>query len=98
VLTAAGSLGVEDLAGMAPVATARFGGEGGVLEAYAELLATELVAAVRALRLRGVVLRDRLGETLRLCDDLPAGLEDRDLAPDLELAQALLPRLATPPS
>jgi histidine ammonia-lyase len=98
VLTAAGSLGVEDLAGMAPVATARFGGEGGVLEAYAELLATELVAAVRAVRLRGVVLRDRLGETLWLCDDLPAGLEDRDLAPDLELAQALLPRLATPPS
>jgi histidine ammonia-lyase len=90
VLTAAGSLGVEDLAGMAPVAVARFGT---VAEAYAELLAIELVAAVRALRLRGITPSGPLGPVLRLCGELPADLDDRDLAGDLALAQTLLPRL-----
>ncbi len=104
VLSASVSLGIEDVAGMAPVAVARLRP---AAEAYAELVATELVCAVRALRLHGKApagpLRARVAEptgpllaVLELCASLPAGTDDRDLAPDLAQAQALLPRLATP--
>lgn len=67
---------------------------------YGTLLACELVAAVRSLRLQGLavegstVLGPRLGEALALCRDLPDDPADRDLTPDLDLATVLLPPLA----
>ncbi|MFF3707917.1 aromatic amino acid lyase [Streptomyces phaeochromogenes] len=54
---------------------------------YRTVLACELVAAVRALRLRGARLDD-------LFDDLPQEMADRDLTADIAAAANLLPRLA----
>jgi histidine ammonia-lyase len=59
------------------------------------LLGCELVAAVRALRLGGIEpAAPTLSEALRLCSELPGGFADRDLSPDIELAEKLLPELA----
>ena len=59
------------------------------------LLGCELVAAVRALRLSGATpLRGPLGAAMELCAGLPGGVEDRDLSPDIEIAETLLPELA----
>jgi histidine ammonia-lyase len=64
-------------------------------DGYATALACELVAAVRAVRMRGgAVPRDGWGEVLAACDDLPAGTADRDLTADVARAQELLPVLA----
>lgn len=57
---------------------------------YRTVLACELVAAVRALRLRGT----RLGG---LYDDLPMETADRDLTADITAATRLLPKLADNP-
>lgn len=54
---------------------------------YRTMLACELVAAVRALRLRGMRLDDLLG-------DLPPEMTDRDLTTDIATAARLLPKLA----
>ena len=67
-----------------------------VVDAYRSVLACELVAAARALRLRG--LRPA-GPGLKALWDLvhqrlPAATEDRPLDGDLELAERLLPGLA----
>ena len=59
------------------------------LDAYRTVLACELVAAVRALRMRGL-------EPPPSCASLPAGIEDRDLTGDLGLAARLLDELAQP--
>jgi histidine ammonia-lyase len=64
-------------------------------EAYSTALACELVAAVRAVRMRDLPIPDRgWGAVLAACDDLPADPADRDLTADVELAQRLLPALA----
>jgi histidine ammonia-lyase len=57
---------------------------------YRTVLACELVAAVRALRLRGTRLRG-------LYDDLPMETADRDLTADITAATRLLPELADNP-
>ncbi len=64
-------------------------------QSYRQLLACELVAAVRAIRMRprqpvtGVV-----GDIVALCHALPVSFEDRDLSGDLDFANELLPVLA----
>lgn len=60
------------------------------------LLASELVAAVRAVRMRGMPddVPARLRQVLQRCEPLPSGVEDRDLSADLDLAGGLLDGLA----
>lgn len=59
------------------------------------LLACELVAAVRALRSRGIPPpSETLRRALAVCEKLPNSLADRDLSPDIEVAEGLLPELA----
>jgi histidine ammonia-lyase len=84
------SLGVEEHAGFATQAARS---ATGAVAAYRVVLACELVAAVRALRLRDSAL-----EPGPLCDAfdraaalLPASTADRPLDEDLALAQQLLP-------
>jgi histidine ammonia-lyase len=64
-------------------------------DAWSTALATELVAAVRALRMRDVpVPGTGWGAVLAECAQLPAGFADRDLTGDVEAAETLLPALA----
>jgi histidine ammonia-lyase len=68
-------------------------------DAYATALACELVAAVRAVRMRGLaaptaVPNSGWGAVLARCEELPAESADRDQTADVALAQQLLPALA----
>jgi len=67
-----------------------------VAGAYQLVLASELVASVRALRMRGVrPPPGPLADAFGLADAaLPGDLGDRPLDTDLAVAQDLLPRLA----
>jgi histidine ammonia-lyase len=68
---------------------------------YALVLAGELVAAVRAVRLRALPIpMDGWGAVVRAVAGPDGEMADRDLTPDLETAAALLPslaRLVSPP-
>ena len=48
------------------------------------------MCTVRALRMRGVVPVGELGEAFARCAELPAGIEDRDLSPELEVAEHIV--------
>jgi histidine ammonia-lyase len=87
------SLGVEEHAGFATQA-ARATTD--AVAAYQVVLACELVAAVRALRLRGTRPAGRaLTAAVELADGaLPASTQDRPLDGDLAAARRLLPELA----
>jgi len=87
------SRGVEEHAGFS-TQSARATTE--VTGAYLIVLACELVAAVRALRMRGQrPASDALSEAFALADSaLPPGYADRPLDADLVAAQKLIPRLA----
>ena len=85
------SRGVEDTASFASLAARQLLT---AAERYEVVVACELVAAVRAVRLGGVPLSAPQARAVELCAALPAGAEDRDLTPDLELAQRLVPALA----
>ena len=61
---------------------------------YRELLACELVAAVRALRMQDRPRAGRIDVIMDACSELPTALTDRDLTADLVLATALIPTLA----
>ena len=87
VQTISVSAGVEDDASFSTTAAVRMGA---VVDSYRHLVAVELVCAVRALRMRGIVPRGPLAGALEACRDLPTGLHDRDLAPDFALAEGLL--------
>jgi histidine ammonia-lyase len=87
VQTASVSAGIEDDASFAGEAVARLGR---ATAAYRRLLAVELVGAVRALRLRGIRPVDELGEAVARCGALPDGVADRDLAPELEVAEGIV--------
>ncbi len=64
-------------------------------EPFAVVLATELVAAVRAVRLRGLPVPDGgWGEVVRAAAGLDPATADRDLSADVERASGLLPGLA----
>ena len=81
--------GVESHASLAPVAARR---AHEALEALRVLVAVELVAAVRALRLAG---HEPIGGGSRPLYDraaavLPQDMSDRPLAPDIEIARGLL--------
>ena len=67
-----------------------------VVDAYRIVLACELVAAVRALRLSGIRPREPglAGALSAAISALPSGTADRALDTDLEAAQRLLPGLA----
>ena len=86
------SRGLEEDASFASLAARQ---ATGVAEPLSALLACELVAAVRALRLKkGSPGNELLARALAVCADLPDGLEDRDLTGDVELASRVLPQLA----
>ncbi|MBV9002794.1 MAG: aromatic amino acid lyase [Solirubrobacterales bacterium] len=83
------SLGVESHASLAATAADR---TAGVLEAMTTLVATELVVAVRALRLAGRTpagagVQELYGAAARV---LPAGTEDRAFGRDVEAARELV--------
>jgi histidine ammonia-lyase len=86
------SRGVEEHAGFS-TQSARASTD--VVAAYRIVLACELVAAVRALRLRGIrPASASLAEAFGLAAALPAGTADRPLDGDLARAERLLPALA----
>lgn len=91
--TAVVSRGVEDHASFATQA-ARQAGEAAI--AYRHMLACELVAAVRALRMRPADLLDLpIRDAFDLADAvLDKGLADRPLSADIEAAEGLLNKLA----
>lgn len=91
VQTAAVSAGIEDDASFAGQAALRLGD---ATAAYRRMLAVELVCTVRALRMRGVAPVGELGEAFTRCESLPAGIEDRDLSPELETAERIVERYA----
>jgi histidine ammonia-lyase len=66
-----------------------------IVDDLAILLACELVAAVRAVRLRQISPPSALlAKALVECEALPDASNDRDLSPDLTLAAEMLPALA----
>lgn len=86
------SRGAEDDASFASRAAVQLFEAG---DAWSTALACELVAAVRALRLRGPAVPDTgWGAALAACAELPAEFADRDLTGDVVLAEELLPALA----
>jgi len=87
------SRGVEEHAGFS---TQSARATTGAVAAYRIVLACELVAAVRALRLRGLrPVSASLADSLDLAASaLPAGTADRPLDGDLTSAERLLPALA----
>jgi len=90
--TVAISRGTEDDASFASRAAVQLLDAAG---AYAVALSCELVAAVRALRLRALPVPDvGWGAVLRACGALSADAADRDLTGDLAVAERLLPELA----
>jgi histidine ammonia-lyase len=91
VQTAGVSAGIEDDASFAGQAAVRLGD---ATAAYRRMLAVELVCTVRALRMRGVVPVGELGEAFARCESLPAGVEDRDLSPELATAEHIVERYA----
>ena len=90
--TAELSRGVEQDAGFAPLSVAQLEE---ALVASRVVVAVELVAAVRSLRLQRKTAPLALQPVWRLCQDLPAEMADRDLTADLRIAGELLPRLTT---
>ena len=44
--------------------------------------------------MRGVVPVGELGEAFARCEPLPAGIEDRDLSPELAIAEHIVERYA----
>jgi histidine ammonia-lyase len=66
-----------------------------IVDHLAILLACELVAAVRAIRLRQISPASALlSKAFAKCTALPDASNDRDLSPDLTAAAELLPALA----
>jgi histidine ammonia-lyase len=63
-------------------------------QTYRTLVACELVAAVRAVRMRHGDHGSVLDGVLALCGGLDAALVDRDLTADLEVASTLVDALA----
>jgi histidine ammonia-lyase len=81
------SAGIEDDASFAGQATLRLGQAS---SAYRRMLAVELVCAARALRMRGVTPVGELGAAFGRCAELPADISDRDLSPELAVAERIV--------
>ena len=58
------------------------------------MLPLELVAAIRAIGIRGLQLPAALRPVWAVCDSLPTELTDRDLTGDVRIAEQLLDRIA----
>jgi histidine ammonia-lyase len=85
------SRGIEDTASFASLAARK------LLTAsdrYELLVACELVAALRAIRMSRPPLTPLQSQAAALCAELSPALEDRDLTTDIEVAQRLIPALA----
>jgi len=85
------SRGIEDTASFASLAARKLGT---AADRYALLVSCELVAALRAIRISAPALSEAQQAAVAVCEQLPAGLEDRDLTTDIEIGQRLLPALA----
>lgn len=85
------SRGIEDTASFASLAARQLLT---AAERYELLVACELVAAVRAVRMSGPALTGPQQRAMQLCAGLPDVVADRDLTGDLELARQLVPALA----
>jgi histidine ammonia-lyase len=85
------SRGIEDTASFASLAARQLLT---AAERYELLVACELVAAVRAVRMSDPALTGPQLRAVELCAELPAATADRDLTGDLEIAQRLVPALA----
>ncbi len=91
LLSADLSRGVEQDAGHAPLAAEQLAD---AIDAARVVIGIELVAAVRALRLRRVLVPAPLASVWEQCEQLPNDHRDRDLTADLRTAERLLPTLA----
>jgi len=89
--TAGLSRGIEQDATYAPLAADQLAD---AITAMRVLVAVELVAAARALRLRRLSVPDPLAPVWQLCDRLPAEMNDRDLTDDVRTAESLLEEIA----
>jgi histidine ammonia-lyase len=85
------SRGIEDTASFASLAARQLLT---AADRYELLVACELVAALRAVRMSNPELTEPQAQAVRLCQELSPVIEDRDLTGDLEIAQRLIPRLA----
>ncbi|HEX8095584.1 aromatic amino acid ammonia-lyase [Jatrophihabitans sp.] len=85
------SRGIEDTASFASLAARQLLT---AAERYEVVVACELVAAVRAVRMAAAPLSAAQALAVELCAELPAGVADRDLTPELDTAQRLIPALA----
>jgi histidine ammonia-lyase len=85
------SRGIEDTASFASLAARQLLT---AAERYELLVACELVAALRAVRIGRPELTEPQQQAVRACAGLSPVLGDRDLTPDIEAAQRLLPELA----
>jgi histidine ammonia-lyase len=89
--TAGLSRGIEQDATYAPLAADQLEE---AIGAARVLVAVELVAAVRAIRLRGLPVPAPLSGAWQVCTELPTDMDDRDLTEDVRLAERLLDVLA----
>ena len=89
--TAELSHGVEQDATFAPLAVDQLAD---AIAAAKVLVAIELVAAVRAVRGRGLAVPEAMTQAWQRCTELPVETADRDLSGDVELAEELLTDLA----
>ncbi|MFD5224488.1 aromatic amino acid lyase [Microbacterium sp. NPDC058342] len=90
------SCGVEEDATFAPTALDKLER---ATTGFEVMVASEVLVAVRALRLRGTdgpsgVLSPGLAQLVGVASRLPAGMADRDLRGDVELARELIPAFA----
>jgi histidine ammonia-lyase len=85
------SRGIEDTASFASLAARQLLT---AAERYELLVACELVAALRAVRIGQPELTEPQQQAVQVCAGLSPVLADRDLTPDIEAAQQLLPELA----
>ncbi|MDQ2837923.1 MAG: aromatic amino acid ammonia-lyase [Actinomycetota bacterium] len=85
------SRGIEDTASFASLAARQLLT---AADRYELLVACELVAALRAVRISRPELTVLQGKAVALCAELSPVLDDRDLTGDIETAQRLIPALA----
>jgi histidine ammonia-lyase len=85
------SRGIEDTASFASLAARQLLT---AAERYELLVACELLAALRAVRMSAAALTGPQARAVEVCAELSAAIEDRNLTADLEVAQRLIPALA----
>jgi len=85
------SAGVEDSASHASAGAARLGE---AADAYRQLIALELVTAVRALGMSGQRVTGELSALLTQCSDLAGAADDHDLAPAMAAAVEIVAQRA----